>query len=360
MILGKRVYVIAEAGINHNNTLDNCYKLIDTAVASGCECVKFQFFTAEKLYPHSAGRLVWGSKGKRYSYDIFNAVKSFELPKAWIKNLIVYCRRKKINFLASVFDEGGVDYLLNCGVRMIKISSYSITNIVFIEHCARYKIPIIMSTGGASLGEIEEAVGTVNKYHNKLAILHCSIKYPTNICECNLGVIETLRYAFPHNIIGYSDHTKEISSAPVQAVYLGAKIIEKHITLDRNMSGPDHFFALEPQQLRKMVQNIHLAEKKIVSGVAIKINKKLYGSSQKVIFDHEEYLRDFCYSSIFAARFIKRGERILAQDLRILRNGKKLSGIAPKFMQLFKRYTVRASRDIDFEEVISWGKIFNA
>lgn len=360
MTVRKRVYVIAEAGINHNNSLDNCHRLIDIAADCGCECIKFQFFTAEKLYPRSAGRLDWGAKGKKYSYEIFDAVKSFELPKAWIKTLIEYCKKKKINFLASAFDENGVDYLINCGMDMIKIASYSVTNTVLIEYCARYKIPIIMSTGGATLGEIEQAAGIINKYHNKLTILHCSIKYPTKLNECNLGVIQTLRYAFPDNAIGYSDHTKEVSLASVQAVYLGAEIIEKHITFDKNMSGPDHFFALEPPELSKMVQHIREAEKKIASGGSNSIDRKLYGSSQKITFSHEKYMRNFCYSSIFAGRVIKSGEIIRGQDLRILRNGKKQSGLEPKYLRLFDLYPVRAAKDIQFEEAVGWDKIFNA
>ncbi|MFA5147262.1 MAG: N-acetylneuraminate synthase family protein [Candidatus Omnitrophota bacterium] len=355
----KRVYIIAEAGINHNNSLDNCYGLIDSASDAGCNAVKFQFFTARGLYPRSAGRLNWRDGSKGYSYDIYSAVKSFELPRRWIADIMRYSRRKGIDFLSSVSDARGADELVRLGVKMIKIPSYSVTNLPLLDHCARLGLPMIMSTGGASLGEVEEAVRTVNAYHNKLSILHCSIKYPTEPGECNLGVIVTLRYAFPYNRIGYSDHTAETSSAPVQAVYLGADIIEKHITLDRHMKGPDHFFALEPRQLKEMVCAVRDAEKDRAKGNMV-FDRKMYGSSAKVTFAHERYLRDFCYPGLFARKCIKKGERILFRDLSILRPGKKGRGLEPRYLSLFKRYKIRAARDIAEEEEIKWESIFDA
>lgn len=354
-----KVYIIAEVGINHNGSLYNCYKLIDAAVYAGCDCVKFQFFKANQLYLRSAGKLGWKDKKKRYSYDIYGAVKSFETPANWIKTLMVYCKQKGICFLSSAFDEKGLNYLIHHGIKVIKIASSSITNLPFIEKCARYRLPIIMSTGAATLGEVEEAVRTVNKYHNKLSLLHCSLKYPTKLNECNLGIIKTLRHAFPNNKIGYSDHTQEISKAAVQAVYLGAGVIEKHITLDKMMKGPDHFFALEPRELKKMVQDIRKAEQEENKN-KIKIDKKLYGTSSKIIFKHERYLRDFCFPTIFAGRNINRGQRINRKDLLVLRPGKRERGLEPKYFNFFKNYRVLAAKDIVKEEPITWEKIFNA
>ncbi|RKX93181.1 MAG: hypothetical protein DRP84_08895 [Spirochaetes bacterium] len=346
-----KVYIIAEIGINHNGSLENCYKLIDAAVDAGCNCVKFQFFRAKRLYPRTAGKLDWQDNNKRYSYDIYNAVKSFELPSLWIEKLMDYCRRQKIDFLSSVFDKEGVKFLIKKGMRMIKLPSSCVTNIPLIEYCAKYKIPIFLSTGGTTLGEIEEAVNTINRYHNNLSILHCSMKYPTELEECNLGVIETLKYAFPNNRIGYSDHTAEVSTAAVQAVYLGAKVIEKHITLNKNMLGPDHFFALEPTELRQMVSDIRKAEK--VS--RIQINQKIYGTSERKVFDHERYLREFCFPCLFINRDIKKGERIYRRDVEILRPGKLKRGIEPKFIYLFYSKKIIASRDLKAWMPIFWG-----
>ena len=207
------------------------------------------------------------------------------------------------------------------------------------------------------LGEVEEAVQCVNKYHNKLSLLHCSIKYPTILNECNLGIINTLKLCFPDNKIGYSDHAKEISTAAVQAVYLGAEIIEKHITLDKNMSGPDHFFALEPKELKKMVVDIRRAEVDLSSKSA-SINKKIYGTSKKTVFGHEEYLRKFCFSSLFAKKNISKGQVIKEGDLIILRPGKNKLGLIPKYYFLFQKYRIRAVRDINSANPIKWEDIF--
>lgn len=352
----KKTYIIAEVGINHNGSLDNALRMIDAAAKAGCDAVKVQFFKAKYLYPRNAGSLDWENPKGSYAYDIYSACKSFELPEAWIDILIKYCRKKRIDFLSSVFDLQGLKFLISKGMKQIKLSSYAITNIPLITSCAKYRLPIIMSTGGATLAEIEEAVGAVNRYHNRLSLLHCSIKYPTRLNQCNLGVIKTLRYAFPYNRIGYSDHTKETSTAAVQAVYLGAEIIEKHITLDKKMAGPDHFFALESLQLKKMVSKIREAERRISNGGG-KINKKLYGSSAKITFPHEQYLRDFCFPAIFSARDIRKGERIRAADLHILRPGKRVRGLEPKYLWLFEHKPIVAKRTILKENPITWDSI---
>lgn len=353
------VYIIAEVGINHNGSLKNCYRLIDAAKDAGCDCVKFQLFRARNLYPRSAGTLEWKGEKGRYRYEIYDAVRSFEIPQEWIGYIMKYCEAVRINFLSSVFDAGGARHIARLGVKSIKLPSHAITNLPLIETCARTGCHIIISTGGSTLGEIEEAVNALKKYHNNFSLLHCSMKYPTALNECNLGVIKTLQYAFPDQKIGYSDHTMETSKAPVQAVYLGAEIIEKHITLDRGSKGPDHFFALEPRQLRKMVRDIRAAERRTAGGSG-DIDKRLYGSSAKVLFDHERYLRDFCYTTIFAARDFKKGEVIKKKDLIILRPGNKKRGLGSKYLDLFKTYKIHASKRIKAEEPITWEKIFNA
>lgn len=351
------VYIIGEIGINHNGKLACAFEMIDAAAQAGADCVKFQFFQAKNLYPKSAGRLQWKDDVSAYSYDIFKAVKKFELPEQWISRLIRHSAKNKVDFLTSVFDVNGLRTVMRKGLRQIKISSYSITNLPLLESSARYKIPIIMSTGGATLGEIERSVGIINQYHNKLSLLHCSAKYPTSLSECNLGVIQTLRHAFANNKIGYSDHTREVSDAAVGAVLLGAQIIEKHITLDKKMAGPDHFFALEPRELNKMVRDIRNIEKKPMCGDAA-VNAILYGSSVKRTFENERYMRDFCYPAIFSARKIKKGERISCRDLRILRVGKKRRGFDPMYLSLFKKYRIIARRNINAEEAVNWDTIF--
>lgn len=350
------VYIIAEIGINHNGSIENCFKMIDAAVEAGCNAVKFQLFKAKYLYPQSAGSLDWKNAEKEYSYNIYEAAERFELPEDWIDKLMNYSEDREIDFLSSVSDRTGVDLLAKKGIKRIKLSSYTITNIPLIDHCAKTALPIIMSTGGATLSEIEEAVTTVSKYHNNLTILHCSIKYPTDLTDCNLGVIETLRVVFPTIDVGYSDHTIEISDAAVQAVYLGASVIEKHITRNKKMEGPDHFFALEPAELRKMVRDIRQAELSYIRG-DFKIEKSVYGSTAKVTYSHEKYLRDFAYMCLFSAKDIKEGEIITDKDIAILRPGKKKRGLEPKYLKLFEEYKVTAKRNIVFEEPITWDAI---
>ncbi len=348
-----KVYIIAEIGINHNGLLENCFRLIDSAAEAGCDAAKFQLFKAKYLYPKSAGRLDWTDNDKKYSYDIYEASARFEMPRAWIGKLTAYCKKKKIDFLCSASDRSCLDMLIAGGLRSIKIPSYAVTNIPFIEYCAKKRFRIFLSTGGATLGEVEDAVSTVKRYHDKLTLLHCSIAYPTDLRECNLGVIRTLGSAFPDLEIGYSDHTKEACAAPVQAVYLGARVIEKHITLDKRMKGPDHFFALEPDELKEMVAAIRKAGSGLKAGKC-RIDKLIYGSSAKTTGEKEKYLRDFAYMALFANKDIKAGRRIGPSDIEILRPGKKKRGLEPKYLDLFKANKVTAKKDIFFEDPITW------
>ncbi len=349
-------YIIAEIGINFNGSLDNCYRMIDVAVDSGCNAAKFQIFSAKKLYPRSAGELDWKDDKEEYSYDIYEAVKSFELPREWVDDLISYCVEKNIDFMASVFDTEGLNEMVCKGMKVIKLSSYTITNLPLIKAAAKLNLPIIMSTGGATISETEDAVNCIQKYHNDLTLLHCSIQYPTKLGDVNMGILDTFKSVFPDVKIGYSDHTEEASNAPVQAVYLGGSVIEKHITLDKQMEGPDHFFALEPKEVKQMVDDIKEAEINYKNGNFI-LDKVIYGDTKKICHDHEQYLRDFCYMTLFSNKPIKKGDIIKPKDISILRAGKKNKGLEPKYLKLFETYDVVAKEEIDFEDPINWDKI---
>lgn len=347
------VYIIGEIGINFNGDLNNCFKLIDKCADAGCNAAKFQFFSGECLYPRSAGRLDWKNGERKYSYDIYDTVKSFELPGEWLDKIIGHCEKRKIDFMSSVFDLASAKLLVDKGIKSFKIASYCLTHVPLIEYCASFNIPMFISTGGSMLGEIEEAAAAVLKHHKKIYLLHCSIKYPTELKECNLGVLDTLKTAFPETGTGYSDHTFEVSEAPVQAVYLGAGVIEKHITLDKKMKGPDHFFALEPHELKEMVAKIRKAEIDLAAG-NFTLDKKIYGSTGRIVYDHEKYLRDFAFMSMFAARDIRCGEIIKKSDIKILRPGKKAGGLMPKYLKLFDDNEISAKIDIKFESPITW------
>jgi len=351
-----KVYIIAEIGINHNGSLENCYRMIDASVESGCNAAKFQLFSAKNLYPKSAGQMDWKDDKSEYSYDIYEAVKNFELPEKWIEKLISYCESKNIDFMASVFDVSGLDYIVEKGMKIIKLSSYAITNIPLIEACAKKRLPIIMSTGGATLAETEDALNCVLKYHDNVKILHCSIAYPTDLKDINMGVLNTFKYAFPNIKYGYSDHSLEVSDAAIQSVYLGGIVLEKHITLNKKMDGPDHFFALEPEELKIMVSDIRNAEEDYIND-NFKIDEVIYGSSARICYEQEKYLRDFAYMTLFLKKDVKKGEIIFSNDISILRPGKKRRGLEPKYLQLFKDNIIFAKKDILFEDPLQWEMI---
>jgi N,N'-diacetyllegionaminate synthase len=351
-----KTFVIAEIGINHNGSIGNAFRMIDAASNAGCHAAKFQLFTAKNLYPKSAGRLDWHDNVKKYSYNIYEAVESFELPLNWIDKLMAHCKRAGVEFISSVFDEKGMMELIHRGLKKIKLSSYTITNLPLIEVAAKTELPIIISTGGATLGEIEDAVNVIRTFHDNIALLHCSIKYPTELKDCNMGVLDTFKFAFPNILRGYSDHTCEVSDAAVQSIYLGGSVLEKHITLDKNMEGPDHFFALEPQELKKMVSDIADAEVHYTRN-KIKIDPVIYGSSEKQTYKHEKYLRDFAYMTLFSKKSIKKGEVISPNDIAILRPGKKEIGLLPRYLKLFQEHRIIAKRDIQIEESLNWDAI---
>ena len=351
--MSPRVEVIAEIGINHNGSFENCLRLIDAAASAGCQAAKFQLFRAEALYTRRAGRLDWKKGGRRYSYDIFLASQRFAMPWTWVQGLLAHCRRRRIEFLASIFDPAGADLLLKQGLRRVKLASYAVTNLPLIEHCCRKGFAVLLSTGGATLGEVESAAGLARRYDRPLTLMHCNIQYPTPLSEVNLGVLDTYRLAFPWAVLGFSDHTREVSRAPVAAVRLGALVIEKHITLDKGMEGPDHFFALEPQELRRLVRDVA----RVARGGRRPVPRLLYGTSAKLPMHGEEYLRRFAYMSLFAARDLPRGQRIRPDDLAILRPGKHRPGLEPSRQELFGSHRVTAKRRIRAGEAVTWGDI---
>src|SRR3989344_3830387 len=352
-------FIIAECGINFNGSLELAKKLIDTAVEAGCDAAKFQAFTAENMYPKNAGELDREDNynNKNYSFSIYDAVKSFELPKSWVPLLQQYCTEKSIVFFSSICDEEQADYYHEVGVPIFKTTSYAITHLPLIEHIAKKGKPIIMSTGGATIEEIREAYTTARKYTEKIILLHCFIKYPAPLNEINMNVVETLQKEFPEAIIGYSDHTAEPVDAPVAAIFKGAKVIEKHITLDKKMEGPDHFFAVTPIELKEMVSSIRDAEEKIKRGEQIKVNPVVIGSHHKKLSSEEEYLREFAYQTIITSTNIQKGETISKKNVKVLRPGKLGQKLKPKEYPKLIAGTYKAIKDISAGSPIGWGDV---
>lgn len=305
-------FIIAEAGSNHNGSLDNARRLIDVAADAGADAVKFQCFKAEKLYTRAAG----ASDYLKDSRSIFDIIKSMELSEPWIPALADHCRSRKVEFLCTPFDEEAVD-MLDPWLPAIKIASYEITHLPLVRYAAQKKKPLIVSTGAASLAEVRKAVDTIRQTGlEDIILLQCTARYPVSLPAINARALVELQKTFG-TWAGLSDHSREPAVAPVVAVSLGARVIEKHFTLDNRMDGPDHKFSVEPEELKLMVRMVRDAECAL-------------GHGRKEILPEEAELHAFARRSIFVVRRIDPGDRLTRENVRVLRCGKKGFGLSPE------------------------------
>ncbi len=259
------VIIIAEAGVNHNGDITTAKQLIDVAIEAGVDYVKFQTFKAETIVSPTAKKAGYQSENTGGTDELqFEMLKNLELSHEAHLELMKYCEAKGIQFFSTAFDVDGVNYLDSLGLDMFKIPSGELTNYPYLRTIAQKNKPIILSTGMGALGEIEDALAILIKYgarKDQITVLHCNTEYPTPMEDVNLKAMTTIGNAFGVQV-GYSDHTLGIE-VPIAAVALGASIIEKHFTLDRNLPGPDHKASLEPAELRAMVAAIRNIEKAI-------------------------------------------------------------------------------------------------
>ena len=293
-----RTFIIAEAGVNHNGSIDIAKKLIDVAAETGADAVKFQTFKAENVVSRFAAKAEYQKKTTDADESQFDMIKRLELNEDAHKELMDYGRDKGIIFLSTPFDLESIDLLNNLGIEIFKIPSGEITNLPYLRKIGRLKKKVILSTGMADLGEIGNAINVLTEYGTRkddITVLHCNTEYPTPFEDVNLSAMLTIRDAFKVKV-GYSDHTPGIE-ATVAAVALGATVIEKHFTIDKNMKGPDHKASLEPDELKAMVHAIRNIEKALGNGI-----KKPSRSEMKNI----QVVR----KSIVAAKDIKK-ERLL-------------------------------------------------
>lgn len=334
---GEPTFVIAEAGSNHNGKLEQAKKLVDMAADAGVDAIKFQLFKAERIYPKNCG-VVDTPMGK---VDFFKVLKNMELPLNWLEILKEYSEKKELIFLVSSFDEESADALENVGITAHKLGSSELNHIPLLEHLAKKNKPIILSTGLSKLGEIEEAIDTCYTVGNRQVILlHCISAYPTPLEDCNLNVIKTLKRAFDVPV-GFSDHTLDPIIAPVTAVAIGADVIEKHFTISKKLEGPDHSFALEPLELKKMVEGIRKVEKieekvtyvrklfgKEKTDVVLGTYKKMIAPSEKDIYPNDK-------RSIHAVQNIKKGDILTKENIMVLRSERNLNpGMHPRYYKL--------------------------
>ncbi|CAD6540457.1 N,N'-diacetyllegionaminic acid synthase [Paraburkholderia kirstenboschensis] len=306
--------VIAEAGVNHNGSLDLAYQLIDAAAAAGADYVKFQTFRAESLVTRAAPKAEYQKATTDNAESQFDMLKRLELPQEAFAELAKYCAQKNIGFMSTPFDLEAARMLANLGMSTFKVSSGDLTNVPFLREIGKLGRPVILSSGMATLGEIEDAVAAlqgVGTPIEQITLLHCTTEYPAPAEEVNLLAMNTIRAAFPGATIGYSDHTRGID-IPIAATALGAQVIEKHFTLDRTMTGPDHKASLEPAELDAMVK-------------AIRRVSLALGTGRKQPTASEIPNRLIARKSIVAARPIARGETLSEQNLAVRRPGNGLS-----------------------------------
>lgn len=330
-----KTFIIAEAGVNHNGSLELAKRLIDAAAGAGADAVKFQTFKAENLVSKNAQKAEYQKQTTDKTESQFEMIKKLELDVATHNQLIGYCQQKNIMFLSTPFDHDSIELLHELGLEIFKIPSGEITNLPYLRHIGSLKKEVILSTGMANLGEIEAAINVLvqaGTERSKITVLHANTEYPTPMQDVNLKAMQTIGQAFglPY---GYSDHTLGIE-VPIAAVALGASVIEKHFTLDKTMEGPDHKASLEPTELKAMVsaiRNIELA----------------LGSSIKQPSPSEAKNKPIARKSLVAKTDIKKGEIFTEQNLAIKRPG---TGISP--MRWDEILGTLAQRNYKEDEVI--------
>jgi N-acetylneuraminate synthase len=324
---GARCFLIAEAGSNHDGSLAKALRLVDVAAAAGADAVKFQTFRAERIYSEHAGTSAY----LKLKQSIVEIIRSMEMPYSWIPKLAARCRRRGVAFISTPFDEESADRL-NPHLDVFKIASYEMTHHPLLRHVAAFGKPVILSTGASRLDEVAESVRVLRRARVRgLCLMQCTASYPAPLASINVRVVETLRRTFGVPA-GLSDHSREPEIAPMAAVALGADLIEKHFTLDNRLPGPDHRYAVEPDELARLVRSVRATEEALGDGV-------------KAVHPVERELRSFARRSVFALRDLRPGERLDRGNIACLRNGKMPAGLPPsEFEGVLGRRLRRAVR----------------
>ncbi|MCT4566305.1 MAG: N-acetylneuraminate synthase [Maledivibacter sp.] len=327
------VFIIAEAGVNHNGDINIAKQLIDAAKEAGADAIKFQTFKAENIVSKYAEKAEYQKKTTDNKESQLDMIRNLEISFKDFEILKNYCDEKNILFMSTPFDIESIKFLHEIGLEVFKIPSGEITNLLYLREIGKLKKKVIMSSGMSNLGEIEAALnilienGTID-----VTVLHCNTQYPTPMIDVNLNAMLTIKDAFKVNI-GYSDHTLGFE-VPIAAVALGAKVIEKHFTLDKNMKGPDHESSLEPDELKAMIKSIRNIERALGNGI-----KRLSESEMNNI--------NIVRKSIVASRNINRGEILTEENITTKRPG---NGISP--MRWDEILGKKVLRDFNKDELI--------
>ena len=312
MYSNDKIFIIAEAGVNHNGDIDLAYKMIDAAVEAEVDAIKFQTFKSENVVSKFANKAEYQKNNTEIEESQLEMVKKLELSFEEFTKLKEYCDEKNIMFLSTGFDFESLDFLKKLGVNIFKIPSGEITNLPYLIKVAKLKEKIIISTGMSNEDEIDFALKVIRENGAEdITVLHCNTEYPTPMEDVNLRAMLTIKEKFGVEI-GYSDHTLGIEVA-IAAVAMGATVIEKHFTLDKDMNGPDHKASLEPNELKEMVSKIR------------NISKAL-GDGKKTSSKSEEKNKDIARRSIVAKNNVKKGEIFTEDNITVKRPG---GGISP-------------------------------
>ena len=332
-----KAFLIAEAGVNHNGSLELARRMIDAAVGAEVDAVKFQTFNVADLILKNVEKAPYQKKTTGGSEDQFEMLEKLQIDENFHLELVNYCKQKGVLFLSTPYDEKSLDLLVRLDVPAIKIASTDTTNLLFLEKVAQTGKPLILSTGMSYLSEIEQAYRCVrsNGCHN-LAILKCTSNYPTALGEVNLSAISSLSHIFADAVVGFSDHTEGVGASPY-AVALGARIVEKHFTLDKRMAGPDHGASLSPEELHAWVEEIRRVE-------------GMLGSRVIAPTESEREVKNSLQKCIVSKTDIEEGELLTRANLTAKRTGGR--GISASFIhEVLGR---RVNRSIDGNQVLHW------
>jgi len=330
-----KVIIIAEACQNHNGQLNMAYKLVDVAKKCGADFVKFQTSIPELHISKFAKKANYQIKNWKKKGSQLQMLQKLSLTYNDFKKIKKYCKKKKIEFLSTPFDLKSIDFLKNLNMKYFKIPSGEITNLPYLIKVAKLKKKVILSTGMANLTEIREALKILTSHGTKkknITVLQCNTEYPTPLRDANIRAMLTIKKKFKVNV-GYSDHTEGIESS-LAAAALGARVLEKHITLNKNLPGPDHRASINPKELKKMIEGIRKITVALGNGI-----KKISSSERKNI--------KIARTSIVASKEIKKGEKFTSKNLTIKRPG---NGISP--MKLFKVIGKISKKSFSEDELI--------
>ncbi|MEE0892887.1 MAG: N-acetylneuraminate synthase [Treponema sp.] len=322
--------IIAEAGVNHNGKLDIALKLCDAAKEAGADVVKFQTWKTEKIITRTVAQAEYQTENTGKTESQFDMLKRLELSYDDFRKIKEYCDKIGIQFASTADEEESLDFLISLGIPFIKIGSGEITNIPYLRIMGSKKLPVIISSGMSTLAEVDTALNELkNVGATDITLLHCTTNYPCPMEDVNLNAMITMKNAFKLPV-GYSDHTKGIE-VPIAAVAIGAKVIEKHFTLDRNMKGPDHLASTEPDEFKKMVESIRNIEKAM-------------GNGEKLPTKSEIDISKVVLKRIVASKEIKAGEVLSEENICVKRNDK---GVPARYWDLIIGTVAKKDYSID-------------